>query len=252
MATTTLRLTSLHPTPLRPSALRPTALRPTNAFPQNLPLFANLSPGDCATITSCARERWFGRRQAIFYEGDPAQHVVALLSGSVKITQLGLGGDEVILRLGGPGEVVSSFHLDLHRAHVSTAQALQPSTVLLWSTSTFENLLERFPAFRRNTVRDLEQRLQELEQRFREVSTERVCSRLSSALLRISNQLGWGPDGPSEICLSRAELAQLTGTSLFTVSRLLCQWQELGIVRIGRGAVQVRDLDALTQLSQSE
>jgi hypothetical protein len=98
----------------------------------------------------------------------------------------------------------------------------------------------------------LEQRLREMEQRFREVSTEKVPSRLSSELIRLSDQLGGPVDGPREIALSRAELAQLTGTTLFTVSRLLCHWQSLGIVTIRREAVMVRDFVALARITQSE
>jgi len=102
-------------------------------------------------------------------------------------------------------------------------------------------------------VRALEERLLEMEQRFREVSTEKVGSRLSSELVRISDRLRRSPDnGHLEITLSRAELAQLTGTTLFTVSRLLCQWQTQGIVRVRRESVLVQDFAALAQISQTE
>ena len=102
-------------------------------------------------------------------------------------------------------------------------------------------------------MRALEERLLEMEQRFREVSTEKVGSRLSSELVRISDRLRRTPDnGHLEITLSRAELAQLTGTTLFTVSRLLCQWQTQGIVRVRRESVLVQDFAALAQISQTE
>jgi len=91
-----------------------------------------------------------------------------------------------------------------------------------------------------------------MEQRFREVSTEKVGSRLSSELVRLSDRLRRSADGILEITLSRAELAQLTGTTLFTVSRLLCQWQNQGIVRIRRESVLVQDFAALAQLSQTQ
>lgn len=219
---------------------------------QGFALFADVSPSDCSTIVACAREKRFARRQNIFSEGEPVRQVTLLLSGCVKITQIGVNGTEVILRLNGTGEVVGAFRLCADCHHCSTAQAVQPSTALVWDAVTFEKLLERYPAFRRNIVRALEERLQEMEQRFREVSTERVGSRLSSELVRLTNRLGRPSEGHLEITLSRAELAQLTGTTLFTVSRLLCQWQTLGIVKIRREAVLVRDFAALTQLSQSE
>ena len=91
-----------------------------------------------------------------------------------------------------------------------------------------------------------------MDQRFREISTEKVAPRLSSQLVRLSSQVGKRVNGHVAISLSRAELAQLTGTTLFTVSRLLCQWETQGIVCNGRECVLLRDLTALEGLSQGE
>jgi CRP-like cAMP-binding protein len=71
-------------------------------------------------------------------------------------------------------------------------------------------------------------------------------------LLRLLNQVGKRADSHVEINLSRRELAQLTGTTLFTVSRLLCQWETQGIVSARREVVLIRDVTALTELSRVE
>jgi CRP-like cAMP-binding protein len=222
------------------------------AFVQRLTLFSDISPADCRTFVSTAREKRFSRRETIFFEGDPALQVVLLLSGCVKITQLGFTGAEVILRLSGVGELLGDFRQSgANCSHCSTAQAIRPSAALVWEKATFDKLLDRFPAFELNTFRALEERLQELEQRFREVSTDKVGSRLSRELIRLSNRLGRA-SGNAEIGLSRSELAQLTGTTVFTVSRLLARWQTRGIISSRREAVQVHDFAALAQLSESE
>ena len=219
---------------------------------QRLPFFSDLSATECGQIVSTACEKRFARRKTIFCEGDPIQQVVMLVSGCVKITQLGFGGEEVILRLCGAGDTVGAFRrLGTNCSHASTAQTTQPSIALVWQAAAFENLLERFPAFRRNALLVLEERLLELEQRFREVSTEKVGPRLSSELVRLSTRLRRA-GGNAEIGLSRLELAQLTGTTVFTVSRLLTRWETLGIVSSRRESVQVNDLEALVQFSQSE
>jgi CRP-like cAMP-binding protein len=215
-------------------------------------LFAEVPTADCQSIVSMAGERRFPRRETMFSEGNPVRDVVMMLSGCVKVTQTGLNGNEVILRLNGPGEIVGSFRLCVHCSHCSTAQTVQDSSALVWDATTFEKLLVKYPTFRRNTLRALEERLRDMEERFREVSTEKVGSRLSSELLRLSGRLGRASGGQMEITLSRAELAQLIGTTLFTVSRLLCQWQTQGIVTIRREAVMVRDVNALAQLSHVE
>jgi CRP-like cAMP-binding protein len=118
--------------------------------------------------------------------------------------------------------------------------------------TTFEAFCNRSPVLRRNTTRLLGLRLQELEERFREISTQKVASRLGQQLIRLSNQLRQHTKGALEICLSREELAQLTGTTLFTVSRLLSQWEKLGIVSTRRETVVVRDTQALREMSESE
>jgi CRP-like cAMP-binding protein len=172
------------------------------ALVRGFTLFSNVPAADCASIISAAHEKRFWRRQTIFSEGDPVQQVVMLLSGCVKITQLGLSGNEIILRLYGVSEVVEAPRLCANCSHCSTARVVQPCKALVWDAPAFEKLVERFPAFRRNTVRALEERLQEMEQRFREISTEEVASRLSSELIRLTDRLGHAVDGHREITLS--------------------------------------------------
>jgi CRP-like cAMP-binding protein len=223
---------------------------------QSFPLFSGIPLADCIRIVSSSQDRRFARRQTIFFEGDSIRQVVLLTSGCVKITQFGANGQEVILRLHGPGEIVGALGVSPCRVkceeHCSTARMVQASTALVWEATQFEAVCERFPLLRRNTAHVLERRLRELEERFREISTEKVSPRLSSELVRLSRQMGRPANGNVEISLSRRELAQLTGTTLFTVSRLLCQWEVRGIVSAKREAVLVRDIPALVDLSQEE
>jgi CRP-like cAMP-binding protein len=178
------------------------------------------------------------------------RQISLVLSGCVKQTQFGQDGSEVILRLTGSGEIVGALGLNPDYGHTSTAQAMEASIVLVWEVTAFESALEAYPLLRRNLFRVLEGRLDEMDERFREISTERVAPRLSSQLVRLLNQVGKRVNGEVELSLSRSELAQLTGTTLFTVSRLLCQWELRGIVSAGRESVLVRDLPALMDLSR--
>jgi CRP/FNR family transcriptional regulator, nitrogen oxide reductase regulator len=219
---------------------------------QGLTLFSDISPADCSAIIAAACQESFRPGQTIFSEGDPVEEVELLVAGWVKITQPCPGGNEVIVRLAGIGELVGAFGCWSDHKHRSTAQAVRSCTALVWDAAIFNEILEHFHLFLWNTIRALEERLAEIEQRFREVSTENVGSRLSSELIRLSKRFGCAMNGHQEICLSRQELAQLTGTTLSTVSRYLCHWQSLGIVSIGREMVQVCDVTALAQVSERE
>jgi CRP-like cAMP-binding protein len=221
------------------------------ALVQQFALFSGISTADCTNILSVTHERRFSRRQTIACEGDPIQQILLLTSGCVKVTQFGQDGKEAILRINGPGEVLG-LELWSGGNHSSTAKALQACSALVWDAASFEAVSERFPILRRNTTRILGTRLQELEERFREVSTEKVAPRVSSQLVRLLNQIGRQLNRDVEVSLSREELGQLTGTTLFTVSRLLSRWQQRGVVTARREAVLVHNLPALVELSQGE
>jgi CRP-like cAMP-binding protein len=222
------------------------------ALVQNYPLFSNISPADCREIISAARKEDYSRRQTIYLEGDPVRKIVLLTSGCVKIVQVGQNGCEVILRLTGPGEALGMVGSNGQSRHCSAAKALRASTAFVWDAAVFDSLAARFPALRRNTAHILCKCLEELEGRFREISTEKVATRLSHEMLRLLNQIGRRANGGVQINLSREELAQLIGTTLFTVSRLLSDWDRRGIVTTRRESVTVKSLPALVELSESE
>ena len=221
---------------------------------EHSPLFANVSPADCREIVSAARESEFSRRDTIFLEGDTIRQVVLLTSGSAKVIRLGQNGAEVILRLAGPGDVVEITGFPAQCRHCSMAQALSASSALVWEASAFQALAERFPALRSNIINVAAQRLEELEERYREISTEKVATRLSHQLLRLFNQLGprVNGNGTLRINLSREELAQMTGTTLFTVSRLLSEWMERGLLAAGRECVYIHNIQALREFAEKE
>ena len=213
-------------------------------------LFSGASSAACKEVISVAHERKFESAQVIFSQGDSVQQVLLLTSGCVKLLQVGANGHEVMLRLSGPGELIGIAESHT-RTHNSTARVQQPCAVLAWEISTFEALFERHPFLRRNMLGMVLHHLDDMHERFREISTERVSTRLSSQIIRMMHQVGRQVNGEIEISISREELAQLVGTTLFTVSRLLSDWDRQGIVAARREVVSIRNLPALVDLSET-
>jgi CRP-like cAMP-binding protein len=233
------------------AAVESNSLRKT-ALVQDFSLFAGVSHSDCREIVSLSSERRFSRGQTVFQEGDPVRDVFLLTSGNAKIMRFGDNGTKVILRLVGHGELVDIIGFSEQSNHCYTAEALSNSTAFVWDTKVFETITNRFRVVRRNLLNIVSQRLQELEERYREVSLEKVSTRLSRQLVRLFSQAGRRTKGTNEINLSREELAQLTGTTLYTVSRLLSEWKERGVVMARRQTVSVQDMEALRELANSE
>lgn len=214
------------------------------------PLFAGMSQNAYEEIARHARPRTFARDEMLFLQGQPVQSLALLRSGSVKITQLAPNGNEVILWMYGAGSVVGSISEPLARSHTSSARAMQPTTALVWDCAAFQTIMRENPQIGRNTSLVLASRLNELEERFREVATEKVARRIALALLRLLKHIGKTVHGGVEVSLSREELAQMTGTTLFTTSRVLSKWGEMGFVLPRRESVLVCDRNRLELVSE--
>ena len=216
---------------------------------QLAPLFRCLSVDESAEIAAKAHERGFSPGQSLFCEDDPVHFVFVIIAGHVKITQLSRCGKEVILRVIGPGELVGRAGVGLGATHWSSAQAMGHCQVLTWEIQVFESFWDRFPVLPRNAAKILAEDLHLIEERFREIATSRVPQRLANVLLRL---LG-GDKGTAHTLLVRLsceELAQMTGTTLFTVSRLLCDWADRGIIEPESKAILIRDRSALTKVAE--
>ncbi len=239
--------------PGRPAAAP--ASRPASDFRayyvEQAPLFRGLSRAQCDEVVALSRERRVGRKQCFFTEGEPADEVCILGAGRVKITQLTNMGHQIILRLTGPGEVFGGLGVAAGALHSSTAEALEPSHALTWPRRGLEELAERIPVLQRNALRIVSERLRHLEERYSELATERVSQRLARTLLRLVGQIGRPSGGGVLVSLNRDELAQVTGTTQFTVSRLLSEWESLGLVTPRREGVLVLDGPGLVVLAET-
>jgi len=215
---------------------------------QRSPLSCGLSRAQLWNLAGSACAREIKRRQAFFREGEPATAVGLLCSGRVKVTQLTSAGREVIVQLLGPGEVLGGLGALAGGHYPATAEALEASQALVWEQHRLEELFDEVPVLARNALRIMADWVRELEERYRELATEPVAQRLAYALVRLDDRQRHRADGSFDLSLSQEELAQMTGTTLFTVSRLLSEWESKGILTTRRERVLVRDHRGLAAL----
>ncbi len=219
---------------------------------RNAPLFAGITEPELAVLVGEARKIRFARTAILFRQGRPADHQFLLLRGRVKISQVSPEGQDVILRFISPGEIFAIASTLGSPEYPATAEAVEDSIVLCWNGSAMLRLMERFPRIARNTIPILSARIRELQDRLRELMTERVERRIARAVLRLARQAGRGTqDGTLiDMTVTRQTLAELAGTTLFTASRTLSTWEKDGIVTCGRRRITLRDEARLQELAE--
>ena len=150
----------------------------------------------------------------------------------MKLTQLTPEGHQVVLRIIGAGDAFGGAGAFGDETYPVGAEAVEPAAALVWTSGTMRQLLETEPRVALNAVQFVASRLHDLQRRHRQLMTERVERRVARALLRLVQEAGRRVDAGIEIDfpLSRQDIAEMTGTTLYTVSRLLSAWEERGIV----------------------
>ena len=219
----------------------------------SLPIFADLSPGDIDDILREARPLRLPKDAAVFEQGQEAHWFYLLLNGRVRAQRLTPAGEQVVIRFIGPGEMFGVAMAIGRDAYPATAVAIVDSLALAWPNSAWPPLLARHPHLGVHTMQTLGARLQESQTRLVEMSTQEVERRIAHTLLRLLDQGGRKTsDGVLiDFPISRKDIAQMVGTTLHTVSRIMSAWEVRGVVLSGRRKIIVRDRSKLARLADS-
>jgi CRP/FNR family transcriptional regulator, nitrogen oxide reductase regulator len=209
----------------------------------HMPLFAGFSAEDLADVLREARSTRCARNSAVFEQGQDAQSFFLLLHGHVRASKATPTGEQIVVRYVVPGEIFGIAPAIGLSRYPATATAVDDSVVLTWPSAAWPRLVARFPALASRTLQTVGTRLQESHTRVVEMSTQQVEQRVAHALLRLAKQSGRKLDHGIEIDfpISRQDIAQMTGTTLHTVSRILSGWEQLGLIESARQRIVLRE-----------
>ena len=218
-----------------------------------LPLFADIASEALDDILREARAVHHAKNSVVFEEGGDAECFFVLMHGHVRASKTTPDGQQVVVRYVSPGEVFGvAMAIGLAR-YPATATAVDDSVVLVWPASAWPRLVEKYPVLATNALQTVGSRLQDTHTRVVEMSTEQVERRVAHALLRLAQQAGREVEAGVEIDfpISRQDIAEMTGTTLHTVSRILSGWEQQGLVEGGRQRIVIRDAQKLLTLAEA-
>jgi len=199
---------------------------------QTTALFQGLSEEALVRIMDDSYERAFSKDEYLFFQDDPANEFCICIEGRIKLTQLTPEGNQVIMHYPGPGEVFGLIAVLRGIRFPVTAQAVEDSRVLAWKDTVMTDWMRREPQIAINSIRILSGFIENFQNRITELSTERVERRIARTLLRLAQQAGHKDENGIRIDmhLSRQDIAEMAGTTLYTVSRTLRKWETQGFL----------------------
>ncbi|HNH27647.1 MAG TPA: Crp/Fnr family transcriptional regulator [Anaerolineales bacterium] len=219
-------------------------------------VFQHATDEDLELILKNSITRSIEEGSFFFMQGDEAHYLYILTSGQVKLMQSNPNGQQVNLRTIYPWQMfgaLGAVRTD-GAAYPASAQTLEDSTALATPSLFLRSMLETRPYLSFDLMNLMTSYIQEMQARYRELATERVEQRVANALVRLAGQSGTRSDKEAgiELSFSRQDVAEMTGTTLYTVSRLLSDWERKGIIKTGREKILVLNPHELVRIADGQ
>jgi CRP-like cAMP-binding protein len=186
--------------------------------------------------------------QVVYYEGNACLGVHCVESGTVKLRKSDPHGEEVVVGLAEPGDVLGYVAYFGDGGYRTTAEAVTSCRICFVDRAAVKTLLQRNPAlglaFLKRIAGDAER---SDDERVRALSLS-LRARAAHLLLVLKDRSATADDEGRltiQLPLTRRDLAAMLGTRPESLSRLIRSFESEGIARFGSREVLVPDLDAL-------
>lgn len=217
-----------------------------------LQMFAGLTPGEQDELLREARSVRYPKDTVVFDQGADADRFFVLLHGHLRVEKTSPQGQQTVVRYVSAGELFGVAQAMNLKFYPATAVAAVDSIALSWPSASWARLISKFPSLASTALQTVGNRLQDTQARVMEMSSEQVEQRVAHALLRLAKQAGRKVEDGVEIDfpISRQDVAEMTGTTLHTVSRIISAWEQQGLVAGGRQRIVLRDPHKLFTLAE--
>jgi CRP/FNR family transcriptional regulator len=212
-----------------------------------VPIFASLTQEQVAELASVAVPRSWQAGEVIFREGDRGDTCYVVQDGCVRVLRNHTDGRTITLAELRSGSLFGELAMFDSERRSATVEAAEGTRGVALLASDMRRLLLRHPDIALKLLSAFAERLREANERISRQSFQTVASRVAGVLLGQAEALKAEGAGERDVLVraTRAEIAQLAGSSRESVSRFLATLDRAGLVTCGRGKVVIHDPAAL-------
>jgi CRP/FNR family transcriptional regulator, cyclic AMP receptor protein len=205
-----------------------------------------------ARLAAHAREVSFRPGQRIFNRGDEGHGLLAVLSGTVKISIQSERGQEIVLNLIGPNEVFGEIALLDGGTRTADATAVTRCQLVSLDRRDFVAVLTSEPLLAVKLLEVVSGRIRRTSQQVEDLTFADLPTRLARVLLRLAEVQGTAEGSARRLAITQQELGRMTGHSRESINRELRDWQERGLVALEKAACTLKNLEGLERIASAE
>lgn len=191
-------------------------------------------------------------QETVFREGDPAEYVYTLVSGTIKLSKLLGDGRRQIVGFRFPGDF---FGFSPDMAYGYTAEAVAPTQLCRFSETRLMQLLQSNPDLEHRLLGRMVAELHFAQDQMLLLGRMTAREKLSHFLLMLSRRaaLRGAALSPVALPMSRLDVADYLGLTIETVSRTLTTLKKSGAIALSEpGLVDLLDIDRLKSIAEGQ
>jgi CRP/FNR family transcriptional regulator, cyclic AMP receptor protein len=210
-----------------------------------IPLFCVLSHEDVLATAQAGLSRSYATGQIICHQGDPGDHLYAVIEGLVKIVFISGRGDEMVLNIMGPKEVFGELALLDGSPRSASVIALKSTSVFMLSRTRLLELMSDNPGLADEFLKLIGGRIRKLTEQAGDLAFLDLGGRLAKLLLQLSARQDHAHGIVLDRELTQSDLAAMIGASRPAVNRALQSFAARGLIAIQGRTIVLRDIDGL-------
>jgi CRP/FNR family transcriptional regulator, cyclic AMP receptor protein len=214
---------------------------------QQTAIFGELRSSALRELAQVCLQRNYRRGQFLWYQGDPGDYLVVIVTGLVKVTVTSPQGDEMLLVTLGPLEVVGELSVIDGGTRSASVVAVTPTAGIVIGRAPLIALMQRSPELFDVLLRSMGTMVRRLTERATDLVFLDLAARVAKLLLQeAEGQKGEQREGALvDMGLTQTELAQMLGASRPAVNRVLQSFAARGSISLSGGKIIIRDAIAL-------
>ena len=214
------------------------------------PIFCDLDSEALDQLCRYAKHATLKRGATIYAKGDPGNSLVAVISGTVKISVSSADGRSAILNLIGPGEIVGEVAVLDGQARTADCTANTNCEIFIIDRREFLPFVRSQPALAMKFIELLCTRVRWTSDQVEQVILQNLPGRLASALIRLTEKHKLEPAGRT-IVVTQQEISEMVGMTRESINKQLRVWAARNWVRLEHGAIVVLDAEPLQALAEA-
>ncbi|WP_041638094.1 Crp/Fnr family transcriptional regulator [Anoxybacillus flavithermus] len=216
---------------------------------KTISLFSQLSDEELNAIVHIATVRTCKPKTLVFMQGDQLDRVFFIVRGTVKIYKTDVSGKEQIVSILHEGEMFPHTGFFRRGTYPAHAEIMNETTLIVIPMEQFEQTLMCYPQLCIKLFRIMGEKIIELQTRLEELVFHNTAEQLARLFIRLAKTSGVYVKGRYRLkaTLTTRELANMIGTARETVSRVLSQMKQQGVVTTDDDGYYIIDVEALQQ-----